>query len=507
MFHELANERIAFQHNSTLASRITTICQDALDHVQSTKKVNKADYSRIRSVSKYLDKDFSPALIKIVDEELNLRISKIEIITSRTPYMNAYMWPEFKGDSGWGALDAEEMFSGTLAKENATAYKDNIFSALKNKVDLEVGKLKEKTDRYSIGIGLYTSVFVANELHISEALSAREIAAIILHELGHGLTMLEHCADQYYRADAMKDTITLLQSSKNDNLKESLYENSKAYIENSQSGFIKDNKDKIDDILSALKNTHGGVIASAGTLFLTVLLILIIGSVIVTFSSTLLFGMLITFASGSFKQGNLGGKKTSDLVVTKTNISYVEHIADEFVSRHGLGDALSAALSKAYIHHEEGQSRNIATETLTSFYMGQMFLKTLSIYKAFFGGSIILMSYTYNPDLDRLKLLLENNMTVFKDLDMPKDMSEKYIKSTKELISTIDSYSSRTIVKVKDLFWGTMSRIITRHGLIDAITTGNVSADYDTLQKLTNGLIRNPLYFHAARLKALSEKK
>ena len=121
-----------------------------------------------------------------------------------------------------------------------------------------------------------------------------------------------------------------------------------------------------------------------------------------------------------------------------------------------------------------------------------------------FFGMVIYAGYTnYDPMWLRLEHCLLNTMVVFKDESLSEELRSHYINETKKMLEIIRAYTGSHRFKITQLFWGTIMRVVSRGSTIDGFRTAGLSNDYDILQRLTNGLVKNPLAFHAARLKSL----
>lgn len=500
-----AAERIAFQAQSALATRIVSLCQQTLDQIKATRHVDsngniiKAGNARIKQVAGYMKTTFSPELIKICDEELNLHIYQLDLSLEMV-YNNSAMWLTFAQlNHVQETIDNHNVFSGTLSSDNAHNYRTDVFSALSNKVNLKIGKLKHLSkDDYRLYVIVYPTCFMTEELFVTEsgAITAEELAAVLVHELGHALTMIEHTADSFFRADAIKDSITRLTTiGYNPKKDKILTDNITPMID--KSGI---DPNKVQKIKKSVEGSLvGDLITGAVSIGVTLVAIFLCQIIVQTFN--FLFAITtLQLRLDSISSKNFGNTKTSDIVVTRSNYGYVERLADEFVSRHGLGSALASSLSKMFRFHEIGIERGHS-------YLGQLILQQTKIFKDFMITPVSdFYGINYDREADRLSQLLENNMVIFKDENLPAEVRDYYIKDTMALIDVIKEYKSRSTVKIKDMFWGILFRIIERKSFVDALITANLSSDYDLLQRMTNGLIRNPMYYHSARLQALLDK-
>jgi hypothetical protein len=212
-----------------------------------------------------------------------------------------------------------------------------------------------------------------------------------------------------------------------------------------------------------------------------------------------IFGRLIT--AGSFGAINESRHKSSDTVVTESNPGYNERIADEFVSRHGLGAALASGLVKM---EKNGYVRSGLADALHNTAVVKSIIGTFKyILFAVFGMLLYVEDDTYDPLWLRIEHILRNNMVIFKDESLSDELRTHFLKETADLLQTVAELKSNKGYKISQLFWGTIMRILSRGSILDGLRTAGLSADYDILQRLTGGLVKNSLYYHAARLKSL----
>jgi hypothetical protein len=481
-----ATERIAFQLNSPLAKKLVALCADTLAWVEETRKSHLVDGKiviatpdRIRDVTDYIKTTFVSRLVTICAQQLNLSI--VVYIDSATDYGNSAMFAFYvdvmKTKDFDRLLRANALYSGVAAYAD-TPFDASLFIKLASNIDLEKSKLFKKTKDYLCCCFIQPANFLGPELFQGSVfLTAEEQAAIILHELGHALTILEHMGDLYYRADIATNSITYLDTKASDKTVLQVVET----LEKHTPTDAPDYETALSAVKANVSHCHP-VVAGIAFFFFT--------------------GAVLSYIAWMVGAGVVGGinegsSKTSDTVVTQSNLSYCERMADEFVSRHGLGKALTSGLLKIGVNKvalREAVSNNLLIKTT---------ILSLATACHFFGMFFFYDDGVYDPLWLRSDHLLQNNMVVFKDDTLSPALRTHFLAETKELITLVETYKKSKGFKLKSLFWGTIMRILSRGSVVDGFRTANLSNDYDKLQLMTNGLIKNKLFMHAARLKNL----
>lgn len=490
-----ALERVDFQVKSPLATKVVAACQAAMDEVKASRfdpnEVTEASDARISKTSRMLKKSLVPSLVKIFKDELNLAVS-VELI-AEFEFIQACTYTEYSAYSGpndWMAIvKGYEVFEGTSDYDHA-AYDVNYFKERADDLDLEVSKMKKYSTETVTHLYLYTTSFMGEEIvkaNVVTPITPEEIAAVILHEIGHALTIIEHLANTYHRSEVATNTIKYLNERADDKTLSTVVEQL-----NASDKLVSDEAAKANGILATIKGSLSrfapAIAVMAGCLYVVMVLV----SALARLDESGKYGIL-----------NSRFKKTSDTVVTESNPGHMERIADEFVSRHGLGAPLATVLAKMSRYWESGHEHDTFAETVKALGMIKATLLSYKIVTNFLLSLICVADGTYDPDWLRLEHILQNNMVVFKDDKLPPEVRSYFLKETKTLIEVVEKFKSRNSFKLKQLIMGTIFRILSRSSIIDSFATASLSSDYDKLQLLTNGLVKNKLLYHAARLKNL----
>lgn len=501
MDHSLpAVERIAFQHKSQLADKVVVICQEFLDWIAETRKLRVTDgvlppitTGRMKAAMQYAKDVFGPALAKVFLAETNLHVL---VAVYGDLHIDCFMAPLFTNLSTPQIRQVYKTFSGIGDPQNP-AFDPAIFDTIDAKVDLTSSKLTTISKEYVMLLGILPAEYLGEEVfeHFIPV-TAEEYAAGLLHELGHALTVLEYVADTYHRADVAGNSIKYLNEKADDRTcvttLETVKEKTRDERDPEWSKFF-------SEITPETKQSSGPV-KSIGVLTA----MLAARYLCIAFTKVFRASLARITLSGSYGSINSDIGKTSDTTISESNASYKERIADEFVSRHGLGGPLISWMAKFEAMKDKLSTKTELAERLKTNYRVTWALITAyeSVYKKF-GMLMDVNDGTYDPPWLRLEHLIRNNMVVFKDESLSDELREFYLGETTKMLKVVESYKSTNRFKLTQLFWGTLLRITSRGSLLDSLRTAGLSADYDRLQLMSNGLVKNPLAFHAARLQSL----
>ena len=496
MFAQLpAVERIEFQTNSNLRKRLVALCSEYLTWVLHTRAeltingvVPPATEGRLLTAAKYGSTTFAPQLMRLLNKELNLNVL---VMCDESRILNCMMMPAFL-TADWQQVNlGESFFSGTAAY-GKTEFDPSLFDSLDSKIDLNKSSFVTNPKQYLAIFYIFAATYLGEEVFGGTAVwTAEEHAAVILHELGHALSMFEHMADMYYRADVACNSIRYLNQQADDKtLITTISKLDTAVRGHHDESWAK----QFDEALTTIKKNDAATKKDEPGMVVASLILSYFCSVIGTMFARL-------GESGSFGKINADIHKSSDTVVTLSNAGYSERIADEFVSRHGLSAALASALKKMNTY---GYTRTALADAIHNHVVSKIIVGTFNgILYAMFGMLLYVEEGTCDPLWLRIEHILRNNMVVFKDETLSPELRDYFIKDTADLLKTLAAIKNSKGRKIHQLFWGTIMRITSRGSTLDALHTAGLSVQYDILQRLTNGLIKNTLYYYAARIKSL----
>ena len=492
MFESIASfERIAFQTESSLAKKLVGICNDFLTWVETTRvtlpngKIPIATSARLKAAKKYGNDVFGPKVQQLLTTELNMNTI---VMCHSDNIFNCMMVPMFKNVDWMDSEIGQDFFSGTSSYGN-TEFNPTLFDSLDTTIDLTKSAFTTKPSNYLMQLHLFVYTYLGKETNSTIVpWTAEEHAAAILHECGHAISIYEHMADVYHRADIAGNSIRYLSENADDTTAiTTLSTLETAVKQHPNTECFR----PFDTIIVDIKKTPAQYKCLNPVIFGIALTFL--GLLASTFVSRLM-------EAGRFGTINSSSHKSSDLVITESNAGYNERIADEFVSRHGLGAALASVLKKL---DTIGAARSGIADAINAHTTIKVILGSLGFLISTFGMLFYINDTVCDPILLRLEHILHNNMVVFKDDSLSDELRVYFVNDTKDLLKTISDIKKTNGFKIRQLFWGTIMRILSRGSVLDGLRTASLSSDYDILQQLSNNLIKNPLFYHAARLKNL----
>lgn len=497
-------ERINFQHKSVLATKLVAFIKESMDVLKSTRPTDtKQELTelRIKNSTKQLQKIFVPKLVKLIKDELNIEL-EVAFVLNKT-YLNGACYTEFKkfSDLASGDYDSVEvgmdLFSGLKnsidEQSPAEPFDPEYFKKLSSDVDLSIGKFTSELKECRVYLYLYPTNFITEEwvdTRIISPVTAEELASVILHEFGHVMTLLEHLGDIYFRSDVMQNSIKYLSTSNDTHALNTAVSDLETHANQDQ------NISKFYKIVNSLKIAIETVASIVSIIWLTCVPFDFIVPALWRLNS-----------AGKYGNINLKFQKTSDTVVTVGNESFIERIADEFVSRHGLGEALTSAMTKVNLYYSLGHTKDSFSDAVKNVGVLSTLCLSFNLITDILSPLYDNGYSSYDSDWLRIEHVLLNNMVVFKDPTLDDKTRTYFIQQTKTIMDLINSYKNRKSFKLKQLLWNTIFRILSSYSLKDSLSTANLAHDYDTLQLITNGLIKNKLFYHSARLTNILNKK
>lgn len=517
-------EAINFLAGSTLAKNLTKVFQKAIDYRDSmqfeTTEYDKIRNERIFKMYKYLRETFIPEFITVVRNDTNLEITKV--IMTGTNSLTGFFAVNLAFDN---EQDAMTMLGMQTGQDTPPPYfKDTLKEMITmcDQFDVRTGKLKSskygKDGKRRIQCKLYMDAMMAFLLHdfiptrVSPPFSAEELASIYLHEIGHVLTVVERSGDLYQTV--RRHTDHLKQVLKNTDKKQAL----KDFVEigvPTLTKMIKDKKidPKLGEVgLKALesatylleKETSSLPAAVVDVIFRFVFHVifinyyLIIHAAIAMHFEYFFIGLAKEFAW--IKEG----KKTTDMPKTEHSLYQLEQMADEFVSRHGMGSHLASALNKLdniFLATFMSQTESTLLRKSGAYYAYTVF----AVFMFRILGGTLGPSYNYEDQYGRLKRLIQNSHAVFKN-NLDKKMLDEYIVEYERLSREVDVIKKSFSHKATDTIYKYLLQYAQPSTVLAALLTGRLVHDYEKQQNLIEDLINNQHYYLSAKFRQLANK-
>ena len=500
--YEESSEAIEFQrlgpNSGNFGSDMEAVFQDVINVRDRTdEKV------RVKTVVDYFLKVAGPKLIGVIKNHTGLSMT---ITISRRLMCNFAVLMEF--DPHWrDTRIIINQYSGLMDRSVMSNVDTRTVRSLEQLKDLaaslnvKTGCLDpKKVAEHGFKCKLYFDVFSAFLIQETgatacEPLTAHEVSAIILHEVGHVMTLIEHAAQTTYNRTIMDTAV-------------------KNFLKN---GSPLDVLLFLTDYFTKLKDDIGS--SAAAKLFkiaekqisvsgdITIGLKIVLGTIfgtIFVLGSGIGFLVLMPFVMGARvifqsvqKMVELGKGKSSDFYFMPQNAQTCEVLADQYVDRWGFGDGLANGLKKL-----------IAWSRITGLgSFGYLQSNSASWYGRMLPWLIVTMvmgdtSWEYPTETERYALMMEETLKAFKNQGMDKEVLDGYMKSYQQIKMILEKPTPE--MRYTNL-WNTLHKFFnyileTPESLI---ITGRFEKEYELLYKEARQLTGNELYALSSKLKEL----
>jgi len=495
-----ALERIDYNtRNSPLFLRLTEIFQECLDAVADERPKSGSNLwiGRLRDIEKILKRMGLESKIRtVLKSTLNMDLYRLYIdTTSASP--NAWIYPEPKGFNLNDILVLREAGAGvTKTSESVSKKVKAAFELMGSGVNDKTGSYNDLTRKaIRVHLCLCASLFDLHAFHpVVSDLTAGEIAAIAIHEIGHAVTLVEEMASFSYRTTVIRDTVRYMseKATPKDVAEITAYLEKKIAGSRSAPLMAVQAKQAIANL--SRDNDDEDVDRNVKSFIVFDVLV------------HLLISVYVNAAAQTVEPAVAGSRKISDLRNTTRNAVMYERMADEFASRNGAGGDLSTALGKLYKIQETGAIVLFAKYSAASralYYLGVAVATPFRILTPPFAA----LASPYESDRKRLIQIQQDLMSLFKDPDLPAEVRDDALANIQTIRSSLEQYDSNIVAGLRQFIWGTLLRMTSQSTLIGSITNGNVAGDYYHLLNSVEDLIRQPLYHQAARLAQLQSKQ
>lgn len=554
----IGNEAVDFQVNSKLGRMLTECFKEVQDYKESL------DYSdipnitdakrtyRIEKVYDFVKKVTMPKFGKIILECCNLYIKKFFCVGGKD-----------RGLCGAYAVlinisDLNEMFEiisrssgscGYVAGDTEKAKKDvadvatmaTTFNAFDSKLNTRVFG---KSNRPIYVPAMYFDAnmsFLADDFvseGVCEPLTPEEVAGVVMHEIGHAMSTIEHAADLYFMKSRVQEIKLNLKNSKlnDDELQETLEQLDTKFTSKVRSlvedadlsgaeGAVtkerllsmvdschqlivnvtkhkKNKSDKKGDD-SIIATVFGTLIGLTTTLFVSIfiLILTIFMSILMILTGFLVIAELEKRCTD--RNRNWRGEKLSDVGANRNRAFVIERWADEFVARHGYGQYLTSALNKFDTLVDHDAINGITDSTsLRNSTIGQIMisivLKLLSFADIFswFDPAI------YENQYRRALRVAQDTYAFFKASDKaPKDVVVAWMNKVKEIENNVNAAKRVRDTKAGQAAINIFQSLTNPVKWYAYLNNGNIIQDLQVLEDNLDDLSSNKLFYLSDKLK------
>lgn len=505
-------ESIAARRTSEFYDELTAIFQKAIDHKNTLVGKPKL----VSSMLTYCESDVRKAVVDCVKKHTGITIAKFTF--SQSPDCGFWMIPHFKIDM-LKTIGIMKRVSGAPLGQVFISEKDYTkilpaLSKMADSLDKEEGrfgitKAGKVEFTMSLNIDPFMSFMMQETINKNlRPLSAQEVTGIVLHEVGHAMSMLEHCADSFYRATTYQAVLRHAFESGTIDQKVDLLQACLEMIKGSHPVMYKTFYPALATAKALKADKQWPAIAEIAIRGLMLIL-----NTVFTARDMLAMSIMEAAVMGEVQRDGMqtmleGAVKKNDLSGTIRNLTMIERWADEFETLHGGASYGVTALAKivAAAHYTQlGPSTSTFMRNSTIAYYASLLP---SILQALIYGDMACMGNQYDGVGERDRRMMLTSIALFKDKGMPKPMLDRYIEDYERLIVNVNNQS--LLAKVAEwrhklnTFLNYWASPIT---LIAAVSSGKFDTDYRKLVDHLEELGANPLFFQAAKLNQLARKR
>ena len=480
-------EAINFQTSSQLGKDLTAVFQEVIDFRNALiekndgpKTYNANRKYRILKVCDFCRKNMAPKFTAAIEKNLGLEVKSLHMINvaemANLPQDIIPFGPDFKYGVEVNISEFGNDYVNQQYRMTGTNFRDNVYSGefekdvkdLANCIDLKSGKIvRDRTKPNNIKLyvaRMYFDVLASfcitdfADPGFVEPFTAEELAAIMMHECGHAMTVIEHAADPYVTSSRLCNYCTTI--SRENNAKElskmtkSIRANLIPAMKKAAKGdaeLVKQVNDadkrlaNIDIILGYASKESPGEGTLVGGLTVLVWNIIMVHARIAYLSLRYVIITLVQAVYGReleryvlhFYDSTVRNVKSNDRRDNYNQQFIMERWADEFVARQGYGDHLASGLRKLVKAIKYCAS---STGKMLMYYRP---LNDITIYSSLMEAYISILWWMYpsswldpvkyENDFDRMKRILQNTKGVFKEENLPDNCVYEWVAKCNEI--------------------------------------------------------------------------
>lgn len=538
------NESIAFQIKSSLGDSLTRIFQKVFDYrdsleYPSTDVVEQSKY-RLSRVYEYFFANIIPELKNTIFKETGLTINKIYAFGGYSQPITGCIAVDLTlGYSGAAVSEILTNMSGTPQYVTGPESVVKTMQSMADYFDRDQSKIIHKPgDKIKqMAVNIYFDVnlafcvydFIPNKS--AEEFTAEELSAILMHEIGHAMSTVEHAADlfmqiqyldEYTKSSVSKETaVSGLTAYKNivypaiDKYAKQLKKTN-----STTSAVISKVNNTMNTLATALidennttynnDNSTESIMTTIGSSFSALIclcfrfLVFVIKLIHCTIFTIHIYGLLSITSDE-----NARNKKNSDVMTTQRNLYLIERWADEFVVRQGYGAYLASGLNKII------KITNVY-DTLMGLKISSQRLRNSSIFAALinvltwvndtFSISYLLDPVIYENDYNRLKRIVEDTNAFFREhKDVSIEIKELWLgklNAAEAALSQQKTFKNLAVKKILDLLLR-----LTPVNIIRFLYNSGLTKDMEVLLDKVDAMRNNSLYATSARFAVQASHK
>ena len=530
----IALEAIDFQIDTKFADSIRNVYQDIINF----RETKRGDRHIVRDVIEYAENKIDTEFHKLWPQHLGIKLGQITL--SNSPSFFFAMQPIMGSDRELAKI-IDSMTGNSLygsginfSKKTYEEVKKIAASFDRRKGRVDVGTYLKKDLTMNFFFDPYVAFLIRDTLHVHlDYFTAEELTAITLHEVGHMMSLLEHCADMFYNVSlnasiikSFKDTAPLSEKIKavreiikDKNISKTISENSKLKPQEADAATeaVKnvDNfrkEDNYNDSSWSFWNTILNFFIS--TYFLGCEILAWVFAPVNAAVWQLVQDILISFGRDYVQKGGYNQPKYSDYLSNKTTAFNWERWADEYVTRYGYGSHLNTGLNKLFDSMAKTQLFTGMNDKGVDTWLRNSSVALALNYVLHYTWSILLGGNMddgfgiYESQVDRMKRVIQDTANVFKRMDLPQEVVDLYIIEFEKCKKSLDEVSmARRGEHVFALFHRCVMSFIDPVQLGNRLLRGNIKAEYAQLANDIDELRSNQLYYNAAKINSILNKR
>lgn len=509
-------EMIRPQGYSSLANQLAELFQEVIDIREQHHNLEDRVLAVERTVN---DQQFINDFQRIVSDNIGLQIRELKL----SPMFNGNFatFCEFDGDSGINWWLTIQRMSGYSTYEDWRRFfisqKNDItaddMKKLADALNPDTGRfnpnaksLTIKKDNKTLPIEVtiffdpYAAFLVKEVVHKKHPyMTAMEITAVVLHELGHTVTTLERGADLYYRANVYQSALTEFDKRAT---KEEKRKFGKMVLEQQMPEMMDQVKHKYPDVDDYISPHEESVVVRGIETALDVVLNLYL---IACYAFFRLLGSSIqavtTFLFGAWEKNNYlykeNGKlrKHSDYYRKSSYKQTTERLSDAYAARHGVGAALITALDKLFGYMSSMGGVTLNQDSTISWAISRLAILVLVSGGESTGG-------VYPEAEERRHLIVNQTLEQLKNSNLSPELKAYHLKQYETARQAALKRNSNIIINGIRCF--NVIRKIFKY-IVSAPTNmvinGRFGNEYEELLRELDDLEHNSLYYWQQKLK------
>lgn len=535
-------EAIDFQFSSNLGKRLTDLFQTVIDFRENL------DYSRVdddaqvqreyrlKEVYHFFMSKCKPTFKKIIEEETGIRISKLYCTGGHLESITGLFACDLSFGNQYAAIDVLGTMSGTGSSAYSTKEAIDDMMTMTEYFDPKKGRVTSKTygktKTYPFETVMYFDIncaFCMHDFvptHLVEPFTAREIAAIMMHETGHAISTVEHAGDCFATINRIcnfskslnsdVDARVLINGLSLKILPELKKVLSQSNLDKTDFRFVNNCVSVLSTASMTMRNfisqeqtdenilyTAGSVISTGLILWMKFFTILIMDVYMFTICTLLIYETMRL----SYSDTNALGTKAGDVKTNYNNMFLIERWADEFVSRHGFGADLASSLNKI---SEVFNILGTVGDTTSSRVRNSSIMNCLIAVSVWFLEKINLFNYwepiAYENQYQRAVRIRQNTYAAFKNINrMDGAAQEHYLRSVDILEKEIAKAKTLSDTAFSKALYNILRNLSSPVKWFQLLKNANLDRDLEILCNRIDDLKNNKLYYLSAKFASLKD--